>query len=68
MELKVNGNSLVLPAESVLASVLERLDITAATGGVAIALNDTVVPRQRWKHTVLNPGDSIEVIHAVQGG
>jgi sulfur carrier protein len=40
----------------------------AETGGIAVALNDAVVPRSQWRNTPLNPGDHIEIVVAVQGG
>ncbi|MEJ2719938.1 MAG: sulfur carrier protein ThiS [bacterium] len=36
--------------------------------GLAVAVNGAVVPKGRWTDTALEAGDSIEVIHAVQGG
>ncbi len=36
--------------------------------GVAVALNDAVVPRGSWPTTVVAPGDRVEVVTAVQGG
>lgn len=36
--------------------------------GLAVAVNDEVVPRSAWERTRLLPGDHIEVLSAVQGG
>lgn len=36
--------------------------------GVAVALNEEVVPRSRWAATRLTHGDRIEVLVATQGG
>ncbi|TDW26960.1 sulfur carrier protein ThiS [Cryobacterium psychrophilum] len=36
--------------------------------GVAVARNSEVVPRSRWATTVLEAGDDVEVVTAVQGG
>jgi sulfur carrier protein len=36
--------------------------------GIAVALNGTVVPRTDWSMTPLNPGDSVEIVRARQGG
>ena len=33
-----------------------------------VALNGQVVPRTEWPTTRLNPGDSIEIVRARQGG
>jgi len=36
--------------------------------GVAVAINDAVVPRGTWPTTVVAPGDRVEIVTAVQGG
>ena len=36
--------------------------------GVAVAVDDAVVPRGSWATTVVAPGDRIEIVTAVQGG
>ncbi|HSV68099.1 MAG TPA: sulfur carrier protein ThiS [Mycobacteriales bacterium] len=36
--------------------------------GVAVAVNDEVVPRRAWPMTILGDGDRVEVLTAVQGG
>jgi sulfur carrier protein len=42
--------------------------MTPARSGVAVAVNDTVVPRGSWSTTVLADADRVEVLTAVQGG
>ncbi|SEG84362.1 sulfur carrier protein [Nonomuraea solani] len=42
--------------------------LTAATTGVAVALNDEVVIRSAWETTALSDSDRVEVLTAVQGG
>jgi sulfur carrier protein len=36
--------------------------------GVAVALNQEVLPRRRWAETPVRAGDAIELLTAVQGG
>ena len=36
--------------------------------GVAVAVNRTVVPRDRWDEVLLEDGDVVDVVTAVQGG
>ena len=36
--------------------------------GVAVARNGDVVPRSQWNGTVLDTGDTLEIIAAAQGG
>ena len=48
-----------------------RADGAPADGGrlgVAVALNQEVLPRRRWAETTVRAGDAIELLTAVQGG
>ncbi|WP_326599480.1 sulfur carrier protein ThiS [Streptomyces sp. NBC_01803] len=62
----VNGE----PREIPVGTTLDRLvaGLTPAPGGIAAAVNETVVPRGRWPVTALTDGDRVEVLTAVQGG
>jgi sulfur carrier protein len=42
--------------------------VTAATEGVAVAVNDEVVRRAAWGTRPVTDGDRVEVLAAVQGG
>ncbi|MGC9380192.1 sulfur carrier protein ThiS [Streptomyces sp. MH13] len=66
MNISVNGE----PREVAPGTALDALvgTLTAASSGVAAALNETVVPRARWSATALADGDRVEVLTAVQGG
>ena len=66
MTVRVNGRPVELPAGSALIAVVER--VTSATSGVAVAVNDEVVPRTSWPHTPVVDGDRIEIVTAKQGG
>lgn len=62
----VNGEPRTVPGSSTLHTVLD--DVSAGSTGVAVALNETVVPRDQWRGTALRDGDRVEVLTAVQGG
>jgi sulfur carrier protein len=68
MELCVNGNTTRVGEGISLAELLAHIHIDADATGVAVAVNDAVVPRRDWESTSLSDGDDVEVIHAVQGG
>jgi sulfur carrier protein len=36
--------------------------------GLAVAVNNTVIPRTTWSNFQLNENDTITIIHATQGG
>ncbi|MFZ3497049.1 sulfur carrier protein ThiS [Streptomyces sp. 5.8] len=66
MTISVNGEPREIADGTMLATVVATL--TAATKGVAAALNETVVPRGQWPYTSVTDGDRVEVLTAVQGG
>ena len=66
MIVEVNGKQVELAPGATVASVLEQLSVEAA--GVAVALNDEVVPRSAWAETALGTNDRVEVLTAAQGG
>ncbi len=53
--------------DSSLKSVLESKSLFDKTG-IAVAINDYVVPRSKWSETQINANDNILVITATAGG
>jgi sulfur carrier protein len=70
MEIRVNGRPTQCDDGATVASLIESLEVTVETdaGGIAVAVNNAVVPRAQWGTTTLKSGDDVEIIHAVQGG
>ena len=67
MHITLNGISVELLSESLTDCLMEQnIDITKK--GVAIAINNTVIPRAIWIDQILNDGDSVEVVRPFQGG
>ncbi|MFE1560348.1 sulfur carrier protein ThiS [Streptomyces sp. NPDC058734] len=66
MTISVNGEPREIAAGTTLDAVVATL--TTAPSGVAAALNETVVPRGQWPATLVDEGDRIEILTAVQGG
>ena len=64
--LLVNGAATDVAPGSTVASLVAGLG--SDPRGVAVALNETVVPRHAWPRTSLRPGDRVEVLRAAQGG
>jgi sulfur carrier protein len=62
----VNGRPSQVAAGTTVSAVVASL--TSAPSGVAVAVNDQVVPRHAWPATRLGDGDRVEVLTAVQGG
>ena len=68
MKIILNGETIETADGQTLGGLLKTLGIDAEAKGVAIAVNEVVVPNRKWDSTVLNADDKIEIIQAVQGG
>ena len=66
MTVRINGQDVDLAAGSPLSIAVAM--VTTATGGVAVAVNDEVVPRVAWPRHPIADGDRIEIVTARQGG
>jgi sulfur carrier protein len=65
----VNGEGREVPVGYALTSVLRDLDVHPDyASGVAVAVNNEVIPREQWGDIALDDGDTVEVIQAQQGG
>jgi sulfur carrier protein len=67
MNIRVNGQDEPLGVAT-LAALLEEKTVNTSQRGIAVALNGAIVPRAAWPQTALRPGDSIEIVRALQGG
>jgi sulfur carrier protein len=66
VQLTVNGRPQQAEDGSTLASLVPT--VTDRQTGIAVALNNEVVPRSGWASVALEPGDRVDVVTAVQGG
>ncbi|MDR1759930.1 MAG: sulfur carrier protein ThiS [Fibrobacter sp.] len=66
MNLFLNGNAVKAEQGVTLDAFLCSHDLKRA--GIAVAVNDAVVPRSRWEFSVLNESDRVLVIEVAQGG
>ena len=51
-----------------ISAFIEERAIEKNHGGVAVAVNGKVVPRDEWDKTQINKDDRIEIVHIVRGG
>ncbi len=65
--IKLNGQIVNL-TENVSLDVFLNQNNLANKGGVAVALNQSVVQKQDWSKTELKNNDDIIIITATQGG
>lgn len=66
MTVTINGRPRDLPDGATVATAVAS--VTDAGRGVAVALNDEVVPRADWASTPVRDTDRVEILTAVQGG
>ena len=67
MTVHVNDEPRSLAAPTTLHALLTELGV-AERKGVAVAINNAVVPRTEWPVRSLAEGDRVLVIRATQGG
>ena len=66
MTITLNGEQVPLDGTRTLADLItQRYD---ESRGLAVAVDEAVVPRGSWASCPLAPGQRIEVVTAVQGG
>jgi sulfur carrier protein len=63
----VNDQPHALAAGATVSGLLRELEL-ADRKGVAVAINDAVVPRAEWAGRALAADDRVLVIQATQGG
>jgi sulfur carrier protein len=66
VRMTVNGEARDVPDGTTIAALLAALDVRR--DGIAVALNDDVVPRTEHASRELRDGDRVEIIVAVAGG
>jgi sulfur carrier protein len=64
----LNGERSDLCAGETVAAALDRLGLALDARGVAVAVDEEVVPRSQWESFALPAEASIEVLTAMQGG
>ena len=68
MELKINNQIKQFLPDSLTVQALLDLEIPNKQNGIAVAINNTVIPKSNWDSHHLYPTDDILIISATQGG
>ena len=66
MEITVNNEVKTINDESLLS--LTHSILGDKTKGIAIAVNQTIIPKTDWEKTSLKTNDAVLIIKATQGG
>ena len=67
MDIYINSKQQELPGNARITDALTTLNIVSQKG-IAIAVNNNVIPRQEWDTYILQPEDKMTLIKATQGG
>lgn len=68
MELKINNQIKQFEAESLSVQDLLDLEIPNKQNGIAVAINNSVIPKTNWNSYPIQQTDEILIISATQGG
>lgn len=68
MKIKLNGTETIFEGSINLKDFVEYSLNKNDPTGVAVALNDMIIPKSKWVETEINENDSVEIVQAVQGG
>ncbi len=67
MQININNQSYQFNENTSLENAIKTLNLED-TKGIALALNEEIIPRSKWNETVLYNEDKIILIGAVAGG
>jgi len=68
MELKINNQTKQFATDSLTVQALLDLEIPIKQNGIAVAINNTVIPKSNWNSHPIQKTDDILIISATQGG
>ncbi|MCG9791566.1 sulfur carrier protein ThiS [Flavobacterium algicola] len=68
MELKINNQIKQFEQDVINVQALLDLEIPLKQNGIAIAINNTVIPKSHWNSQPVQETDDILIISATQGG
>ncbi|MEZ5454158.1 MAG: sulfur carrier protein ThiS [Thiothrix sp.] len=66
MEILVNGTPHIVPTDTTVTQLLAILEIQGKR--LAVEVNQELVPRSQFDSAMLNPHDTVEIVHAIGGG
>ncbi|MBP1841197.1 sulfur carrier protein ThiS [Formosa algae] len=66
--ISINVNNAIhqVAEHSVLATIISKL--SPIQNGIAVAVNNTVIPKSNWDNVKVSNNDNILIIQATQGG
>ncbi len=67
MDISLNGAPYRATDSTVVQLLIEHA-IDPARPGIAVAVNDSIVPRGEWRVPLLKEGDNVEIVRPHSGG
>ena len=67
MQVTINKQNYQFDEHTSLEKAIETLELKE-TNGIALALNEEIIPRSEWQKTILFDEDEVIIISAVAGG
>jgi sulfur carrier protein len=67
MEVFVNNKLYAVQPVTTVAALLQFIQLPSAKG-IAIAINNQVIPKTHWEQQTLQAADKVTIIRATQGG
>ena len=65
MQISLNGK----PFETIQSNSIEELLVELKIKGrIAVEINGKIITRSQYNTHKLNPGDTVEIVHAIGGG
>jgi sulfur carrier protein len=68
MRIYLNGEELEVPEGITISELIKSLNLQVREVGFAVAVNEEVVPKSKYKSYKLSEGDRVEIVHLVGGG
>lgn len=68
MKILVNGQEKVIDREVTVMELLEIMDVKFREVGLAVAINEEVVPKSEYTTRKVREGDRVEIVQLVGGG
>lgn len=66
MKVQVNNKEVEIDSASTLTQLIMKLELPSQ--GIAVAINNKMIPRTEWEHFSLQENDNLVIIKAACGG
>lgn len=68
MKIKINNQFFEFTAAPTVKELIQHVFPSGDFAGMALAVNQTVIPKSQWDSLLIHENDQIDIIKATQGG